>query len=187
MKIYTRTGDNGTTGLFGGKRIRKNSNRMHAIGTVDELNAWIGLLRTHTLPRKLVECIRVKQELEHIQHDLFVIGAMLATPFAKTKSSSLRLSTDRVCDLEKCIDTLDATLPKLKHFILPGGHEFTAHIHIARAVCRRAERIIVSYAQKEKLDPVIQIFLNRLSDFLFILSRAVNHATQHTEIFWQKK
>ncbi len=170
-KIYTRRGDDGSTGLADGQRVRKDSARMEAIGTVDELNSLIGVLAAMDIPQDL------KKPLLHIQHDLFAIGADLATP-----NSSL-LQEDAIAVLEKEIDRLDAELPPLTQFILPGGTAAAASCHQARTVCRRAERRVISMQQlEENPDNTGMQYLNRLSDFLFVLARTL---AAGTETFWK--
>jgi cob(I)alamin adenosyltransferase len=167
MKIYTKTGDKGQTSLFGGKRVEKHHIKLEAYGTIDELNSHIGLLRDfsdESLASFLID----------IQMNLFNIGSHLATPKDNDKLISLlpSISNDFVLDLEKKIDEIDATLPELKHFVLPGGAKEVSHCHIARTVCRRAERHVSHLSEFEEVDNIILVYLNRLSDYLFILSRA---------------
>ncbi len=176
MKIYTKTGDAGETGLFGGRRVSKDDPRVQAYGEVDELNAWIGFAVAIHLPTF------ESNVLQTIQRDLFTIGAELATP----KAAKLRISLDEstVSALESVIDSYDPKLKPLKNFILPGGSPKAAALHVARAVCRRAERSVVTLARNHRINPVIVHYLNRLSDLLFVLARAVNMQTGHDDIPW---
>ncbi len=186
MKIYTKTGDQGQTGLMGGKRVSKNSLRIEAIGQVDELNAAIGLVLAHLKQAKIAHkkgCAQIQEMLQQIQHDLFSLGADLATPTPRTQIP--RIQPAQIKQLENWIDELDAKLPPLKNFILPGGSIQAAHLHLARTICRRGERTIVSLQNKEKLNPQIVPYLNRLSDLLFILARLTNQLQKITEEKWQ--
>ncbi|RMD69220.1 MAG: cob(I)yrinic acid a,c-diamide adenosyltransferase [Bacteroidetes bacterium] len=178
FKIYTRTGDKGTTALFGGKRLPKSDLRIEAYGTVDELNSYLGLLRCH-LPEG-----KEKEELLEVQHWLFVAGAHLATDPDKPMDLP-SLPEDGVERLERAIDRMEAGLPPLKHFILPGGNEAVAHCHVARCVCRRAERRVVALAHDSAVDEGIVRLLNRLSDYLFVLARHVGRITGAEEIPWK--
>ena len=176
MKIYTKTGDAGETGLFGGGRVPKNDPRVQAYGEVDELNAWIGFVVAIDLPTF------ESNVLQTIQRDLFTIGTELATP----KAAKLRISLDEstVSALESVIDSYDPKLKPLKNFILSGGAPKAAALHVARTVCRGAERSVVTLAHKHQINPVIIHYLNRLSDLLFVLARAVNMQTGHDDILW---
>ncbi len=173
MKIYTKTGDDGTTGLFGGQRVRKNHLRIEAYGTVDELNSLIGVVRSHgPIPD------HVDELLGTIQGQLFVLGADLATPDRKERRniSIPRVISDDVTCLESAIDKLEEDLPPLKHFILPGGTQAGSLLHVARTVARRGERLTVAlYAEEPEIGELPIRFLNRLSDLLFVLARTVNH------------
>ena len=177
MKIYTRTGDDGTTGLYGGARTRKDDPRVEAYGTVDETNAAIGLARAAGLPRE------VDDVLAKTQSALFDVGAALATPVEK------RLSVPTVGDadvllLERAIDALEAHLAPLRTFVLPGGAEGAARLHVARTVCRRAERLVISMSDHVPVDPVIVRWLNRLSDLLFVQARFANHVAKVADVPW---
>ncbi len=165
MKIYTKTGDKGTTALFGGKRVSKADLRIDTYGTVDELNSWIGLLRDQSVNEinKIV--------LIEIQDRLFTMGSMLATEPGNTKVKIPHLTSDDVKTLEHEIDKMDAELPAMKSFILPGGHQSVSFCHIARTVCRRAERLVIALDATEKVDGIVIQYLNRLSDYLFTLAR----------------
>jgi len=182
VKIYTRTGDAGETGLFGGGRVSKADARVEAYGTIDELNAVIGWTIA-----KLADPNEWKARLRTIQADLFTIGAHLATPEPKGRRSKPvlpALPVTRVEEFEAWIDAADASLPPLRAFILPGGHEAGAALHIARTVCRRAERDVVRLGAHDSIDPFIVKYLNRLSDLLFTAARAVNHTAGMPEKEW---
>lgn len=172
-KIYTRTGDDGTTGLGDGTRTTKESLRVEAIGTVDELNSFIGVL----LAEHLEEQVRLK--LEDIQHDLFDLGGDLSIP------GRASISEAQVRRLEKQLDDYNVSLVALKEFILPGGTRAAALCHVARAVCRRAERCLVSLHRSEPVMPSHVEYLNRLSDFLFVLCRILNHHNGVGDVMWQ--
>jgi len=176
VKIYTKTGDAGETGLFGGGRVPKDDPRVQAYGEVDELNAWIGFAVAIHLPTF------ESNVLEAIQRDLFTIGAELATPNAAKLRAALDPAT--VDALESVIDSYDPKLQPLKNFILPGGSPKAAALHVARTVCRRAERAVVALARKQQINPLIVRYLNRLSDLLFVLARAVNMQTGHGDVAW---
>jgi len=186
MSIYTKTGDEGKTSLFGGKRVSKADLRITAYGQVDELNANIGLLLAKNETTAL-SIGTIADVLEPVQHELFVIGSHLATPHDPNNTPDALPSLDHASTgrLEEQIDTLDAELPELKNFILPGGAPSAAQAHIARTVCRRAERAVVLLAEREEIHPDIQQYLNRLSDFLFVLARAFNHAAGVKETNWK--
>ena len=180
MKIYTRTGDKGETSLFGGTRVQKSDRRVAAYGDVDELNACLGVVLAD---RELDSDAR--EMLVHVQKDLFAIGAQLADPAEKI---SARVAKAAVADadidrLEKWIDRLETDLPPLRRFILPGGNTAGALLHLARTVCRRAERAIVALGPGN-VDPAVLTYVNRLSDWLFVLARAVNHRTGQAETEW---
>ncbi len=178
MKIYTRTGDGGDTGLFGGGRVRKHHIRVEAYGTVDELNSWLGVIRTYPLPEQ------AGRWLETIQNDLFRLGADLATPAEAPPERAVRLEPAAVAALEQAIDTMDVDLPPLASFILPGGTPGAAALHVARTVCRRAERVAVALADVEAVNPAAIMYLNRLSDFLFTLARWINLQAGESEVHW---
>ncbi len=179
MKIYTKTGDTGETGLYGGTRVPKDTMRVEACGTVDELNACIGLVRSQIQDEELDEI------LHRIQNELFDIGADLATLETHPKAASLRIPPTLTTVLEKEIDRFEDQLPPLKNFILPGGSTGGAAIHLARTVARRAERCVVSLAKGETVNPAVLIYLNRLSDLLFVLARTVNHRLDEPEPLWE--
>lgn len=181
MKIYTRTGDQGTTGLFGGGRVPKDDIRVEAYGDVDELNAVIGVARS-------VEMMpRIDEVLVPIQRDLFAIGALLATPDRDKMAQHLekaRIDEGRIAELEHAIDQGDAELEPLKAFIIPGGTPKAAALHVARTVCRRAERHVVRLQHEVELPPLAVIYLNRLSDLLFTLARVANRRAGAGEVTW---
>lgn len=180
MKIYTRTGDEGTTGLFGGGRVSKTHPRVEAYGDVDELNATIGLARA------IERMPRVDEVLVPLQRDLFAIGALLATPDRdKMKRQLEKASIDarRIGELERAIDEGDQELEPLKAFIVPGGTTKAAALHVARTVCRRAERRVIALADEE-IPPIVVIYLNRLSDLLFTLARVANRRAGAGEVTW---
>lgn len=190
MKIYTKTGDKGETGLFGGGRVRKDHPRIAAYGTVDELNAVVGWIRSLASTAVIPE---ISPFLEKVQNDLFDIGAVLATPDAsKLQGMSSRFIGDQdTAALETAIDRMEACLKPLKTFILPGGSELASRCHIARTVCRRAEREIVSLdvddAGGSGIDPKIIIYVNRLSDYFFVLARWANAQEDIPDVEWKKK
>ena len=178
MKIYTKTGDQGDTGLFGGGRVRKDAPRIEAYGTVDELNALLGVARAAELPPD------VDATLHEIQGELFAIGAELATTDPGDHGTQLTGATE-IERLEAAIDSYEAGLPPLTHFILPGGTPGAAQLHFARTVCRRAERCLVSLMDgDETISTYVLIYLNRLSDLLFVLARAVSHKAGAEETKW---
>lgn len=177
-KLYTRSGDDGTTSLVGGARAPKDSLRLEAYGTVDELNSWIGLLVASPVIAQAD-----KDVLSAVQHKLFDIGAALATE-PESKWQPTPLTHEPVEVLEKAIDRIDATLPPIHKFVLPGGLPDACRANIARTVARRAERRIIAVGRHTKLDPDIIRYMNRLSDYLFALGRAINHANGSTEVFW---
>ena len=178
VTIYTRTGDTGETSLFGGTRARKDDPRVDAYGEVDELNAWLGLVRASALEPTL------EDEVVAIQRDLFALGAQLADPADKLAARFTKavVGDDHVVRLERLIDRLERELPPLRRFILAGGTPAGAALHVARTVCRRAERRIV--ALDPPVDPVLVRYINRLSDLLFVLARAVNHRGGAVETEW---
>jgi len=180
MKIYTKTGDRGETGLIGGTRVLKSALRVEAYGEVDELNAVLGYARMRLTDQA------INERLMEIQRDLFAIGAQLADPRGQVekKAEKAAVSEARVKELEALIDKYDAMLAPLRSFILPGGAEVGAILHLARAVCRRAERRMVALAQETPLPAVLLVYINRLSDLLFILARAINRESGVEEIPW---
>jgi cob(I)alamin adenosyltransferase len=182
MKIYTKTGDDGTTGLYGGGRVRKDHPRVEACGAVDELNAVVGLARTKALPAEIDEL------LARIQNELFDLGAELATPQPAVQGLAV-LDKREIAALETAIDRFDAGLAPLKTFILPTGTRAGAALHLARTVCRRAERRVIALAAEmtESVSPQVVVYLNRLSDLLFVLARAANTAAGQADVEWQKR
>lgn len=181
MKIYTKTGDAGDTGLFGGGRVPKNHPRVEAYGDVDELNAVLGVVRaTEPMPR-------VDEVLVPIQRDLFAIGALLATPDLEKMRQHVekaRIDADRIADLERAIDDGDRELDPLRAFIVPGGTPKAAALHVARTVCRRAERRVVELGSETELPSIVVVYLNRLSDLLFTLARVANRRAGAGEVTW---
>lgn len=180
-KIYTKTGDDGRTALFGGGRVNKDDLRVSAYGDVDELNAVIGLARsTEMMPR-------IDEVLAPVQRDLFAIGALLATPHPEEHKKQLekaRISDKRIAQLEQAIDDGEEELEPLKAFIMPGGTHKASALHVARTVCRRAERAVVRLRKSEEVPPIVVIYLNRLSDLLFVLARVANHRAGAGEVTW---
>ena len=181
MKIYTKTGDTGETGLYGGTRVPKDAMRVEACGTIDELNASIGFVRSQ------IQDTEIDPILHRIQNELFDIGADLATLDAHPKAASLRIAPILTPELEREIDRFEDQLPPLTNFILPGGSTGGAAIHLARTICRRAERCVVTLAKAEKINREILIYLNRLSDLLFVLARLVNHRLGESEPLWESQ
>jgi cob(I)alamin adenosyltransferase len=178
MKIYTKTGDNGETGLFGGRRVSKDSLRIEAYGTVDEANSFIGLAAAFAASDKTKVIARWMQNL------LFVAGAELASPDAESAKTPY-ISAEDVLQAESYIDEISSGLAELKNFILPGGTKAAAALHMARAICRRAERQIVALRKGEKVSPNLLIFVNRLSDLLFVLARHENGSASVKDVNWK--
>jgi cob(I)alamin adenosyltransferase len=178
MKIYTKTGDKGETALFGGERVPKDALRIEAYGSVDELNCIIGVIRSLS-PHKSVDSI-----LGKIQNQLFELGADLATPIAHKSPFITRIKKKHSTLLEKTIDKLDAQLSPLRSFILPGGSVIASHLHLARTVCRHAERNVVRLSRNEDIGDEVIIYLNRLSDLLFVMARYANHLDGKEEVKW---
>jgi len=178
MKIYTTTGDQGETSLFGGKRVPKDSFRIEAYGTVDELNSSLGVARAQK-PAKEIDDI-----LGSLQNDLFVLGADLATPLEKQNQTVERIQPEHITRIEKTIDSIEAKLKPLSSFILPGGSHVAAQLHLARTICRRAERFVVKLSREEHIAPHCIVFLNRVSDLLFVLARYANQVGGVVETPW---
>ncbi|MCV9930968.1 cob(I)yrinic acid a,c-diamide adenosyltransferase [Flavobacterium sp. LS1R47] len=185
MKIYTKTGDKGTTALFGGTRVPKDHIRIDSYGTVDELNSYIGLIRDQEINA------HYKNILIEIQDRLFTVGAILATPVEKEvlKNGELRLKNLGIVPtdielLENEIDAMEDTLPQMTHFVLPGGHQTVSYCHIARCVCRRAERLAVHLSHNETVPEIAIQYLNRLSDYLFVLARKLSSDLKAEEVKW---
>lgn len=174
-KIYTRTGDDGTTGLGDGSRINKDSLRVDAMGDVDELNSVIGIMMTESVPDILVDA------LTQIQHDLFNLGGEICIP------GYVILQKERIEDLEEAIDTLNDDLEPLKEFILPGGTKTAAYCHLARTVCRRAERKLIQLHRSEKVTDISLQYLNRLSDLLFVMCRVINKEAGVNDVLWKNE
>ena len=188
MKIYTKTGDAGETGLFGGPRLGKDDLRVEAYGSVDELNAVLGLARTRTRGGDAGSAAgdaQLESLLAAVQEQLFTVGAELATPpGARSHAAVPPVDPAWTLALERAIDGFEAELPPLRHFILPGGAALAADLHHARTVCRRAERRVVSLHHREPVEAGLLAFLNRLSDFLFVAARVANHRAGTPEITW---
>ncbi len=181
MKIYTKTGDTGETGLFGGGRVPKDHPRVEAYGDVDELNAALGMARSVELMP------RIDEVLAPIQRDLFGLGALLATPDRGKMRQQLekaRIDEDRIAQLERAIDEGEAEIEPLRAFILPGGTPKSAALHVARTVCRRAERRVIALRHEVEIPPVVIQYLNRLSDLLFTLARVANHRHGTGDVTW---
>jgi cob(I)alamin adenosyltransferase len=181
MKIYTKTGDAGTTSLVAGTRVSKASLKIDAYGTVDELNAWIGVLRDHLANESR------KDVLKEIQDRLFTLGADLASEPEQTKKKIPDLFDSDVEFLEKQMDEMDENIPPLRLFVLPGGHQAVSFAHVARTVCRRAERLIIALSDEESVNPLIIKYINRLSDYLFVLSRKITVEQKTEEVAWRPR
>jgi cob(I)alamin adenosyltransferase len=179
MKIYTRTGDDGSTGLIGGTRVRKSDARIECYGTIDELSAAIGLAA-------VAADASIAPLLAQIQHDLFVVGAHLAAPDASATSGLPDLDEAIVTRLEMQIDAAEAHVGALRNFVLPGGSEPAARLHLARTICRRAERLVVDFSMDRPVDPTILTYLNRLSDWLFVHARLANRLLGVDDVPWKK-
>lgn len=181
MKIYTRKGDEGKTGLIGGTRVDKDHIRVDAYGTVDELNSWIGMIADGPLPDGRMELLR------EVQERLFTLGSNLASDPETGRMVLPDLKPEDIELLEKDIDVMENGLEPLKNFVLPGGHEAVSRAHIARCVCRRAERRVISLSRESEVDSLILVYLNRLSDYLFVLSRAISAKLGAEEIPWKPR
>lgn len=181
MKIYTRTGDAGSTGLFGGPRVSKDDDRIEAYGTIDELNAVLGMVRSAEIPGD------IDAQLEEVQHELFAIGAELATPDPDEHQMRL-IDSHKIARLEEWIDAHEHGVPPLKQFILPAGTAGASHLHLARSVCRRAERRVVTLARRHEaaVSEELMTYLNRLSDYLFVVSRVANQRAGVGDTPWKK-
>ncbi len=180
MRIYTKFGDKGNTSLFGGATVSKSDLRVDAYGNIDELNALLGVVLSSGTQKELSNVL--KSSLKIIQKDLFVIGTELATKGTKPKKILL---PSRISELEAEIDALDAQLPLLRNFILPGGSKTSSLLHLARTICRRAERSIVALAQKETINPEIVVYINRVGDLLFMHARYANYKSRIPETIWK--
>lgn len=184
MKIYTKTGDKGTTSLFGGQKVSKANIRIDAYGTTDELNSFLGLVHAHAEDEKLIS------QIIEIQKNIFVLGSELATPKDKMFLANGKSRIPKMIDnqdievLETWIDEWEEILEPLTHFILPGGGKASAFAHVSRTVCRRAERSLVALSENEEIRPELQKFLNRLSDYLFVVARVLSKLGHHPEVLW---
>lgn len=181
-KIYTRTGDDGTTSLFGGERVGKGNARIDAYGTVDEANSFVGLARTHLTGEPGAD--RLDDVLQEVQETLFILGADLATP-SDAKPVVPRITASHIEDIEERIDSFDAELPPIKNFVLPGGTPAAATLHTARTTCRRAERLVVQASASTPVSEQAMAYLNRLSDLLFVLARWANRQAGVREDVWK--
>ena len=181
MKVYTKKGDSGTTQLIGGTRVPKSSLRIEAYGTVDELNSHIGLIRDQEVGKETLD------QLLEIQDRLFTMGSLLAVDETGSKMKLPELEENDITNLEKWIDAMDEELEPMKSFVLPGGHTTVSFCHIARCVCRRAERITVDLNAHQTVAPIILTYLNRLSDYLFVLSRKLTKDLNATEFPWKPR
>lgn len=185
MKIYTKTGDDGETGLFGGPRVPKDHLRIECYGTVDELNSVVGLVRLQLKDSAAEASRALDAELERVQNELFDLGAALATP-DPIKFGIPGVSDEAIAFVERSIDRFEQDLEPLKQFILPGGAPAAAYLHLARTVCRRAERLTVALARQSDIAPTSVIYLNRLSDWFFVAARWMNRAAGEPDVPWKK-
>lgn len=181
MKIYTKTGDDGTTGLFGGARVPKHHIRIESYGTVDELNSYIGLVRHREIDSKAQEV------LGEVQDRLFTLGSILASDPSKSNLKTPDLNEADIELLEKEMDRMNEELPEMRFFVLPGGNDTVSFCHIARCVCRRAERLVTLLNEKETIEPLVGKYLNRLSDYLFVLSRKITQDCKLEETPWSPR
>jgi len=181
MKVYTRKGDKGETSLIGGTRVVKYSLRIEAYGTIDELNSYVGVIRDQDIPQEQIDT------LLEIQDRLFTIGSNLAADPVSSKMKLPELKEEDITYLEQQIDLMDETLPPMKSFVLPGGHQTVSFCHVARCICRRAERRIIELAAHEPVDPIIIAYVNRLSDYLFVLSRKLVQVLNASEVPWKAR
>jgi cob(I)alamin adenosyltransferase len=181
MKIYTRKGDSGTTGLIGGTRVLKSSLRIESYGTIDELNSYIGVVRDQGIDVKYIE------QLIEIQDRLFTIGSSLASDPEKSNMKIPDLKNEDISLLENWMDEMDSELPEMKFFVLPGGHQSISFCHVARCVCRRSERLIVDLSQHEFVAELIKAYINRLSDYLFVLCRKLAQDLNVNEQPWKPR
>ncbi|MEO9802908.1 MAG: cob(I)yrinic acid a,c-diamide adenosyltransferase [Reichenbachiella sp.] len=179
MKVYTKTGDKGTTGLLGGTRVSKAHLRIESYGTLDELNSHVGMVRDQPVNETIAD------ELIIIQNTLFVIGSHLASDPNKSKVVIPDITQDQIEQIELAIDRMDTELPEMRNFVLPGGHVSVSTGHIARCVCRRAERLVIALAENEPVNDNITKYLNRLSDYLFVLCRWMTLKLEATEVPWK--
>jgi cob(I)alamin adenosyltransferase len=181
MKVYTKTGDKGETSLFGGKRVKKYDVRIEAYGTSDELNSWIGLIRSENIAEDH------QTILEEIQDRIFTLGAQLAADPDKPKLKMPHIEEGDIELLEKKIDEMDTALPVMTKFTLPGGNTVVSYCHVARCVCRRCERRVIELADTAEVDTLIVQYLNRLSDYLFVLGRKLAQETNAPEVYWEPR
>jgi len=181
MKVYTKTGDKGETSLLGGTRVKKSHIRIQAYGTVDELNSYIGLIRDHEVETD------VEAVLLEVQDRLFTLGSHLASDPNKNKRRIPDLTEADIELLEKEMDSMNETLPEMRSFVLPGGHKLVSFTHIARCVCRRAERLVIELNEFEEVESVVIQYLNRLSDYLFVLSRKFSNDLKANEKPWKPR
>lgn len=181
MKIYTKTGDKGKTSLLGGTRVSKSNERIDAYGTVDELNSFLGLVSDLDSDQDRAIFIR------NIQSRLFTVGSSLAAETSRAKDFKPDLEESDILELENAIDVMNESLPEMKNFIIPGGHQLVSTTHIARTVCRRAERLIIKLSESEDVEDIIVRYLNRLSDYLFVLARKQGFDLQIDEIPWKPR
>ncbi|WP_207423651.1 cob(I)yrinic acid a,c-diamide adenosyltransferase [Desertivirga brevis] len=178
MKIYTKTGDKGQTSLIGGVRVPKYHLRIESYGTIDELNSYIGLIREHEIDP------HHKTVLKEVQDRLFTVGSVLASDPEKSRMKLPDLKEEDVLMLENEMDRMEVLLPELKHFILPGGGKTASFCHIARCICRRAERLVVHLSEESYVNEMVMVYLNRLSDYLFVLGRKIAYDTGNEENIW---
>ena len=179
IKVYTKTGDTGTTSLISGKRVPKHHLRIKAYGTIDELNCWFGIIRSSRISKK------IQNELIIIQKKLMIIGTQLSNDSIKSLNFKFeKINIKDVSNLESMIDIMTDSLPDLKNFIIPGGNEIVSNTHLTRCVCRRAERCITELNEYSKIDSVIIFYINRLSDYLFTLSRKLSYDLKIEEVKW---
>lgn len=181
MKVYTKTGDKGETSLFGGKRVKKYDVRIEAYGTSDELNSWIGLIATQDID------LHYKEVLFEVQDRIFTLGAQLAADPDKPKLKMPRLKEEDIVLLENEIDKMDESLPPMTKFTLPGGNNLVSYCHLARCVCRRCERRVLELADLAEVEELIYKYLNRLSDYLFVLGRKLALDSKAKEVYWEPK
>ncbi len=181
MKIYTKKGDKGQTSLIGGTRVLKSSMRIESYGTVDELNSYLGLVRDQEIHPEY------KRQVIEIQDRLFTIGSHLASDPIKSKMELPKIFDQDIVNLEHWMDEMDKELPEMRAFVLPGGHISVSHTHVARCICRRAERIIVDLSSNEKVEEIIPQYMNRLSDYLFVLSRKLTQDLGAEESPWKPR
>lgn len=185
-KVYTRTGDKGTTGLADGTRVPKNSLRLECYGTLDELNSVVGMVRQSLGELQQTEAEKLDKWCEAIQNDLFNLGGDLATPVAGRWPQMIVINQNDVSQLEKLIDYCQETLEPLREFVLPGGTKLNAELHLCRTICRRAERLCVTLQEQQEINPSAVPYINRLSDLFFVLSRWVQKHANKAEVTWSK-